>query len=102
MKQSIRDKLDHLTGRLEEVDLLLASGETASDMAQFTKLSRERAEIEPVVMLFADFRKAEGDLAEAEAMLSDPDMKEFAEEEMKAAKARLPELETELQKLLLP
>ena len=35
-------------------------------------------------------------------MLSDPDMKEFAEEEMKAAKARLPELETELQKLLLP
>ncbi len=102
MKQSIRDKLDHLTGRLEEVDLLLASGETASDMVQFTKLSRERAEIEPVVMLFADFRKAEGDLAEAEAMLSDPDMKEFAEEEMKAAKARLPELETELQKLLLP
>ncbi len=102
MKQSIRDKLEHLTHRLEEVDLLLASGETANDMVQFTRLSRERAEIEPVVQLFADFRKAECDLAEAEAMLSDPDMKEFAEEEMKAAKARLPELETELQKLLLP
>ncbi len=102
MKQSIRDKLDHLTGRLEELDLLLASGDTASDMAQFTKLSRERAEIEPVVLLFADYRKAENDLAEAGAMLSDPDMKEFAEEEMKAAKARLPELETGLQKLLLP
>ncbi|MBI2306874.1 MAG: peptide chain release factor 1 [Rhodocyclales bacterium] len=106
MKQSIRDKLDHLTGRLEEVDLLLASGDTARDMEQFRKLSRERAEIEPVVALFAAFRKAEGDLSEAEGMLadalSDPDMKDFAEEEMKAAKARLPELETELQKLLLP
>jgi len=102
MKQSIRDKLDHLTGRLEELDLLLASGDTASDMAQFTRLSRERAEIEPVVLLFADFRKVENDLAEAEAMLADPDMKAFAEEEMKAAKARLPELETDLQKLLLP
>jgi peptide chain release factor 1 len=102
MKSSIRDKLDHLTGRLEEVDLLLASGDTARDMDQFRKLSRERAEIEPVVLLFADYRKAERDLAEAEAMLSDPDMKDFAEEEMKAAKARLPELETDLQKLLLP
>ncbi|MBW7902289.1 MAG: peptide chain release factor 1 [Rhodocyclaceae bacterium] len=102
MKQSIRDKLDHLAGRLEEVDLLLASGDTARDMAQFTKLSRERAEIEPVAALFAEYRKAERDLAEAGALLADPDMRDFAEEEMKAAKARLPELATELQRLLLP
>jgi len=106
MKLSIRDKLDHLAGRLEEVDLLLASGETASDMDQFRKLSRERAEIEPVVVLFGEYRKAEADLAEAEGLLSDPqadpEMKAFAEDEMKAAKGRLPELEVDLQKLLLP
>lgn len=102
MKQSIRDKLDHLTGRLEELDLLLSAEDATRDMDQFRKLSRERAEIEPVVVLFGEFRRVEGDLKQAEEMLSDPDMKEFAEEEMKAAKARLPELEIDLQKLLLP
>ncbi|MDQ5879750.1 MAG: peptide chain release factor 1, partial [Pseudomonadota bacterium] len=102
MKQSIRDKLDHLTGRLEELDLLLSAEDATRDMDQFRKLSRERSEIEPVVVLFGEFRRVEGDLRQAEEMLSDPDMKEFAEEEMKAAKARLPELEIDLQKLLLP
>lgn len=102
MKQSIRDKLDHLTGRLEELDLLLSAEDATRDMDQFRKLSRERSEIEPVVLLFGEFRRVEGDLKQAEEMLSDPDMKEFAEEEMKAAKARLPELELDLQKLLLP
>ncbi len=102
MKQSIRDKLDHLTGRLEELDLLLSAEDATRDMEQFRKLSRERSEIEPVVVLFGEFRRVEGDLRQAEEMLSDPDMKEFAEEEMKAAKARLPELEIDLQKLLLP
>jgi len=102
MKDSIRDKLDHLAGRLEEVDLLLASEEAARDMTQFTKLSRERAEIEPVVALFGEYRQAESDLAEAEAMLADPDMRDFAEEEMASAKARLPGLESALQRLLLP
>jgi peptide chain release factor 1 len=71
-------------------------------MDQFRKLSRERAELEPVIVQFHAFRQAENDLAEAEAMLADPDMREFAEEEMASAKARLPELEIELQKLLLP
>ena len=102
MKQSIRDKLDHLTGRLEELDLLLSAEDATQDMEQFRKLSRERSEIDPVVALFAEFRKVEGDLAEAQAMMSDPDMKEFAEEEMKAARDRLPELELALEKLLLP
>src|SRR5574343_1387620 len=102
MKASIRQKLDLLVDRLDEIDRLLAAPDVAKDMDQFRKLSRERAEVEPVVLQFNAFRQAEADLAEAEAMLGDPDMKAFAEEEMKAAKARLPELEVELQKLLLP
>ncbi|MFY9722938.1 MAG: PCRF domain-containing protein, partial [Azonexus sp.] len=102
MKPSIRQKLDLLVDRLDEIDRMLSAPSTASDMDQFRKLSRERAEIEPVILQFHAFRQAENDLAEAEAMLADPDMREFAEEEMAAAKARLPELEVELQKLLLP
>ena len=102
MKSSIRQKLELLVDRLDEIDRMLASPDAADNMEQFRKLSRERAEVEPVVIQFNAFRQAENDIVEAEAMLADPDMREFAEEEIAAAKARLPELEVELQKLLLP
>ncbi|MCL2523564.1 MAG: peptide chain release factor 1 [Betaproteobacteria bacterium] len=102
MKDSIRQKLDLLVDRLDGIDRLLAAPDTASDMEQFRKLARERAEIEPVVAHYCAFRQAENDLAEAGAMLADPEMRAFAAEEIAAAKARLPELEIELQKLLLP
>jgi hypothetical protein len=102
MKASIRQKLDLLVDRLDEIDRMLSAPGVANDMDQFRKLSRERAELEPVVVQFNAFRQAERDLAEAEAMHADPDMREFAEEEIAATKARLPELEIDLQKLLLP
>ncbi|MDR1995235.1 peptide chain release factor 1 [Azonexus sp.] len=102
MKDSIRQKLDLLVDRLDGIDRMLAVPDAAGDMGQFRKLSRERAEIEPVVVCYGAFRQAENDLAEAEAMLADPEMREFAAEEIAVAKARLPELEIELQKLLLP
>jgi len=102
MKSSIRQKLDLLVDRLDEIDRMLSDPSTAGDMDQFRKLSRERAELDPVIAQFNAFRQAENDLAEAEAMRADPEMRDFAEEEIAAAKARLPELEIELQKLLLP
>ncbi len=102
MKDSIRQKLDLLVDRLEGIDRMLSTPDAAGDMEQFRKLSRERAEIEPVVARYAAFRRAENDLAEAEAMLADPEMRDFAAEEIVAAKGRLPDLEIELQKLLLP
>ncbi|HEX6735495.1 MAG TPA: peptide chain release factor 1 [Azonexus sp.] len=102
MKDSIRQKLDLLVDRLEGIDRMLSTPEAAGDMEQFRKLSRERAEIEPVVVQYGAFCQAENDLMEAEAMLADPEMRDFAAEEIAAAKARLPELEVALQKLLLP
>mgnify|MGYP001273065566 CR=1 FL=1 len=102
MKPSIREKLEQLTDRLEELDLLLAAPDATADMERFRKLTRERAEIEPVVLLWGEYRRSENDLAEAEAMLADPDMREFAAEEVATAKARLPGLDVDLQKLLLP
>ena len=102
MKQSIRDKLENLVGRLDELDRILSSGEATRDMDQYRKMSREHAELGPVVALYKDWQQTEADLASAQDMMADPEMKELAEEEMKAAKARLPELEIALQKLLLP
>ncbi len=102
MKQSIRDKLESLLGRLDELDRILASGEATRDMDQYRKLTREHAELGPVVALYKDWQQAEADIATAREMLADPEMKELAELEIEAAEARLPELEIELQKQLLP
>lgn len=102
MKQSIRDKLEGLVGRLDELDRILASGEATRDMDQFRKMTREHAELGPVVALYKEWQQTEADLTSAQEMMADPEMKELAEEEVKAAKERLPEIELELQKLLLP
>ena len=59
MKPSIRRKLDQLSDRLHEIDLLLASEEAATDLDRFRRLSRERAEVEPVAALFAEYRQVE-------------------------------------------
>ena len=102
MKQSIRDKLENLVGRLDELDRILASGEATRDMDQYRKMTREHAELGPVVALYQQWQQTEADLVSAQEMMADPEMKDLAEEEMKAARERLPQLESDLQKLLLP
>jgi len=102
MKQSIRDKLENLVGRLDELDRILSSSEATRDMDQYRKMTREHAELGPVVALYQQWQQTEADLESAQEMMADPEMKDLAEEEMKVAKERLPELEIELQRLLLP
>ena len=102
MKPSILDKLQTLADRLEEVTALLGSPEATADMDNYRKLTREHAELTPVVETFQRYTQAQNDLADAQEMLSDPEMKDFAFEEIEAAKVRMEALDTELQKLLLP
>ena len=102
MKPSILEKLQQLSDRLEEVTSLLGQPEATSDMDNYRKLTREHAELTPVVEVFQNYQLAQSDLTDAEEMLSDPEMKDFAAEEIEAAKAKIDTLDTELQKLLLP
>src|SRR5437773_8650741 len=102
MKSSLSTKLNQLTKRLEELDGLLAAEDVTRDLDRFRALSREHSEITPVVMLYRDWQKAESDLAAAQEMLGDADMKAFGDEEAKAAKARMEALEAQLQSVLLP
>ncbi|MCF0254225.1 MAG: PCRF domain-containing protein, partial [Duodenibacillus sp.] len=102
MKDSMRDKLSGLCRRIEEIDLMLASPEVAGDMNKFRDLSRERAEIEPVVLQMRAYDKAEADLETALEMRGDPEMADFAEEEIKSARQALEAIEAELEVLLLP
>jgi peptide chain release factor 1 len=102
MKASIARKLQSLTERLTELDQLLSDPGVTGDMDQYRKLTREHSDISPVADLYERYKKSQGDLATAEDMAKDPEMREFAEAEIKAGKARLEALETELQTLLLP
>ncbi|MFY3137290.1 peptide chain release factor 1 [Achromobacter xylosoxidans] len=102
MKSSMRSRLEHLCHRLIEVDALLAEPDTAADMDRFRKLSRERSELEPVVEAFTAFVRGEEDLAAAQEMLADPELKAMAEDEIKSGRVKLESLEAALQLLLLP
>lgn len=102
MKPSIREKLENLSERLVELDRLLASEGATSNMDNYRKLTREHADIGPVVALYAQWVRAEADLASAEEMSDDPEMKAFAAEEVENAKASMERLEAELQIALLP
>ena len=102
MKPSMITKLANLSERLDEVNRLLSSEDATANMDSYRKLTREHAEITPIVEQYRAFEQTESDIAEAQKMLSDPEMKEFAQEEIDAGKARLETVEAELQKLLLP
>jgi peptide chain release factor 1 len=102
MKASLRNKLDQLTLRVDELNALLAAPDAAANLDRLRALSREHAEIGPVVKSFRDYLAAEGDLRTAIEMGSDPALRDFADEERAAAQQRIGALERELSAALLP
>ncbi|HVQ60971.1 MAG TPA: peptide chain release factor 1 [Burkholderiales bacterium] len=102
MKTSIAAKLAQKRQRLSDIDALLSSENAARDLEQFRKLSREHAELEPLVALFNKYRDTEQHVAEAQQLLADPEVKSYAESEIKVGRERLVSLESDLQKMLLP
>ncbi|WP_219012753.1 peptide chain release factor 1 [Shewanella algae] len=104
MKESVIRKLEGLLERNEEVLALLSDADVIADQDRFRSLSREYAQLEDVVKGFKAYQQAQADLQTAQEMLAeeDPELKEMAQEEIKAARAQLEQLEGELQILLLP
>jgi peptide chain release factor 1 len=102
MTPSIRRKLEALAERHEEVGRLLAEPDAMSNARRFRDLSREYAQLEPVVASLQQRDAAQRDLAAAEAMRADPELRDFAEEEVAAQQSRLQALDAALQLQLLP
>ncbi|PTB18300.1 peptide chain release factor 1 [Trinickia symbiotica] len=102
MKTSMQQKLDQLTTRLAELNDLLSRGDVTANLDQYRKLSREHAEISPVVEHYAHWRQARSDAATAQELSADASMREFAEEEARSARDRMGQLEHELRAMLLP
>ena len=95
-------KLDQLANRLVELDELLMHPDATSHMDSYRKMTREHAELGPLVALYRAYQDASADVATAQEMLADPDMRDFAQEEIEAAKTTMARLERELQTMLLP
>ncbi len=102
MTPTLRRKLEALAERREELERLLADPSVVSDNERFRNYSREFAQLEPVATALADEARAKADLAAAEAMRSDPDLRDLADEEIAAAQQRLEELDGALALLLVP
>ncbi len=104
MKASILAKLDNLDDRYQEVAALLSDSETIADQNRFRDLSKEYAELEPVVKAYLDYRDVINNLQEAKLLLkdSDPDMRAMAQDELAEAENQRVPLELNLERLLLP
>lgn len=96
------DKLSDIALRFEEIESQLSQPETYDDPTLVTKLNREQKEISAVVDAYHSYQKRKKEMADAEELLSEPEMREMAKEEYEAAKSDLTRLEHELKLLLLP
>ena len=96
------DNLKNIELRYQELEARLAANETYSDPELVSRLNREQKELEPLVTAYRALCRAQGDLADAEALLSDPEMKELAQQEIAQAKEDMERLEHEIKILLLP
>src|SRR6201994_4448176 len=104
MKESIRQRLEKMTDRFEEVGRLLATSDVAGSSQQFRDLSMEYARLEPLAVAFRGYHGLERDLAAAQEMLgdSDPDMRNLGAEEVGRVQRDLTSAEADLRKLLIP
>ena len=102
MEASIQAKLETLSERYEELGDMLCDPEITGNKNEFLKLSREHAEIKPVVDAWTRFQELQTALEEARELLDDPDMKELAKDDISSLTGETAELEVQLQKLLLP
>lgn len=98
----MHDKLRNLELHYQDLEARLNATETYADPALVAKLNKEQMELQPVVTAYRTYLRRGQDMEEAQDLMSDPDMKELAQEEFSSAKADLERLEEEIKILLLP
>jgi len=94
-----QDRLFQIVQRFEYLEAVLNAGPAPDEIAA---ISREYAELKPVVTQIGEWREAQDAIHEAQAMLADPEMRELAEDELSRLRAALPDLEHALRIALLP
>ena len=98
----LQDKLITVEARYEEILSLLSQKEVIDNREQFLSLSRELSELEEVVKTYREYKAALKQSEELKTMLSDPEMKELAENELKSLEGAEKQLKDKLEALLIP
>ena len=96
------DQLKAVELKYAEIEARLAANETYADPELVSRLNREQKELEPLVTAYRALCRARSDMADAEELLGDPEMKELAQQELARAKEDMERLEREIKILLLP
>ena len=96
------DKLKTIDDRFEAITSQLEDPATYADPDLLRRLTREQKELEPVVEAYRACRRAEENLASAQELLADPELREMAQEEIQEARREMDRLREELKVLLLP
>ena len=96
------EKMKAIEARLAEVERQLSDPTVYTDRERLTALSREQKELIPIAACARAYAQTAQTAEDACAMLSDPELRELAQEELSAAKAELERLTEELKRLLLP
>ena len=98
----MQDKLAAIEAKYSQIEARLSASETYEDPALVAKLNKEQTELQPLVETYRTYLRTQQSHWEAESLLSDPEMKELAQEEWRQSKEDLERLEHQLKILLLP
>jgi len=96
------EKLQAVSNRYEELCAKSEQPGFYADPKKAAALLREENDLEPIVETFSQYNAAIQDMADAEALMSDPEMKELCQETFAEAKEKKENLYRQLQILLLP
>ncbi len=96
------DKIEELERRYQEIESFLSDPAIISNQTEFRKLSREHSDLTNLVTAFRRYRRVQDEISDNQELLSDADMKEMAQEELKILEGEKEQLQADIQLLLLP
>lgn len=95
-------KLEDVEKRYEDLTEKISDPEVIAQNKEWQKMMKEHSDLTPIVEKYREYKKLEQSIKDNEEMLSDPELKELAQEEIKNAKEKLPQIEEEIKILLIP
>ena len=98
----LADKLTPFIDRYNELSNLLSSPDISSDIKRMTDLSKEQSDLQKIVDKANEYKQMLADIADNKEMLGDPELGELAKEEIKELEPKIPAIEEEIKKLLMP
>ncbi len=98
----LKEKLDTFLAAYEDLQKKMGDPDVLADQKEYNRLAKEYANQGALAKKASEYVGLVNDMAEAKEMLSDPDMKEFAQEELSSIEGKLPCLEEEIKIMLIP